>query len=261
MKLKIYIAIGLFCFFLVSCMSTKPQLNKDIKKGIKSDYIFVGKVIKQGASNVSFVEENNDVYLVQVKKVIKASGGYEHFENSNITVKTGNVLKLRPNKSYIIFSNIWLFGESLAVIANQVELNLDKITEIKDQTKKYEIRAQDNKLMKRLESAQSVIVGKVVKIIKPDFYSKIKLSEHLPNWMVAEIAIEDILKGEERTQFVFSDSRDVQWYQSPKFKIGQEGIFILHSSKENEIQGYYQLINPLDFKSKDQLERIKKLIK
>lgn len=49
---------------------------------------------------------------------------------------------------------------------------------------------------------------------------------------------------------------DVAWINAPKFKAGQEGIWILHKDPKTDA---YTVIDPLDFQTKDQVGNVKAL--
>ena len=70
----------------------------------------------------------------------------------------------------------------------------------------------------------------------------------------------DRVKGESDQKTIplfYPNSTDVKWYKSPKFRVSQEGIWIL---RRKEI-GEYTALDPLDFQRTDQLERIRRLLK
>ena len=59
-------------------------------------------------------------------------------------------------------------------------------------------------------------------------------SEHDPKYREAVVQIGEALKGNlpgKTVVVIFAASKDVLWYNSPKFKEGQEGTFILHKEQ------------------------------
>jgi hypothetical protein len=58
-----------------------------------------------------------------------------------------------------------------------------------------------------------------------------RISEHEPDWRVADIKVDEVHKGTLQGDTVsvrFPDSPDVLWHDAPKFHPGQEGFFMLH---------------------------------
>ena len=55
-------------------------------------------------------------------------------------------------------------------------------------------------------------------------------TKHDPDFRVAVVKVERALKGKPaggEVEFVFAASRDVQWFQAPKFRIGDRGVLFL----------------------------------
>jgi hypothetical protein len=65
---------------------------------------------------------------------------------------------------------------------------------------------------------------------------------------------------------LFPASRDVKWFQCPKFIEGQVGIFLLHLGElsaraipKTDVPPY-TAVNSLDFQDRDQISRITRLL-
>jgi len=97
------------------------------------------------------------------------------------------------------------------------------------------------------------------------------VTEHDPDWQEATIHADSILKGSTASKdFIvhFPGSKDVAWYDSPKLKSGQEGVFLL---KQDTISGTptvmfqnkkvpaYTALNPGDVLGKEEAQRVRSL--
>lgn len=103
----------------------------------------------------------------------------------------------------------------------------------------------DPSLVERVQASSMIIVGRIVNIYPatddPDIITPVvpRISEHDPQWMKVCVLTLAVLKGEkllfqkEREDgvvfFDFPASSDVAWYLYPKFRVGDRGIFILHT--------------------------------
>lgn len=256
-----YLAILLLAF-LIQCQPTRKTTVEE-KLYMKTDYIFKGEVVQVHESNLPAVKKSENTYVVKVSKVLKASDGHENFEGSEITVvidseKHGFV---KAGENHIFFTKTWLFGETLAVIANQIDL-VDREDEIKKEIIYYQEKFKQDLLNKRLAKTELVIVGKVVEV--RDFKNhEAKISEHAPIWKTALIEIEEVVKGDSsQTVLVhFSASNDVHWYNSPKLEIGKRGIFLLNRKDEYEgLKNVFILIDKRDFLHDSELENVKNIL-
>jgi len=69
-----------------------------------------------------------------------------------------------------------------------------------------------------------------------------------------------VLKGDSSLQEVvvlFPGSRDIAWVNAPRFRVGQEGIWILtRDAKANGLTA----LDPLDFQAASELARVRRLL-
>lgn len=124
----------------------------------------------------------------------------------------------------------------------------------------------DIQLQGSIAKSGLILTGKVSSIWPIETASDSRVTEHDPSLVGASIEVDAILKGnlsEKEIRVLFSNSYDVSWYQAPKLRLGDYGIFFLHQ-KENikalNVEAY-TLLNKGDFQSVDNLDQIKKLIK
>ncbi|MBA7547890.1 hypothetical protein ES705_40331 [subsurface metagenome] len=158
-----YLAILLLAF-LIQCQPTRKTTVKE-KLYMKTDYIFKGEVVQVHESNLPAVKKSENTYVVKVNKVLKVSDGHENFEGSEITVvidseKHGSV---KAGENHVFFTKTWLFGETLAVIANQID-PVDRENEIKKEIVDYQEKFKKDLLKKRLAKTELVVLGEVVEV-------------------------------------------------------------------------------------------------
>jgi hypothetical protein len=123
---------------------------------------------------------------------------------------------------------------------------------------------QESSILRRIADSDLIVVGKVIDIRSSSENRTGPLSEHNPQWSEALIHIKAVKKGglpDHNFTVFFPASFDVRWYKSPKLRLHQEGIFILHRQTIEDlgINGYTAL-DPLDVQPTDQLERISMLL-
>jgi hypothetical protein len=240
----------------------------------RSQFVFAGTVVALQAATMSAVPITPTTMIVKVDEVIHAPVGLGDHTGQEITVQAEKQWKLQAGDRAIFYTNGWLYGQSLAVLAIGVR-KVRKSTARQHQrvTASVQNRA-DQELQNHLAQANLVIVGKVADVQEMPSNSPLiaalpsptrPVSEHDPQWQQAVIDVESVEKGNLTggTAVVpFPASQDVRWYQVPKFHPGQEGVFLLHTDQDVRglARGAPTSLHPLDIQPKDQLERIRKLI-
>ncbi len=104
-----------------------------------------------------------------------------------------------------------------------------------------------------------------------ELQAKRRRSEHEPGWEEAIIEVQQTLKGAPGTAEVvrFPTSLDVMWVGFPKFRVGQEGIFILRQDRisgaptamlEGTTLTAYMATDPRHVRTKEEAETIRRLL-
>jgi hypothetical protein len=166
------------------------------------------------------------------------------------------------DRALVFFTTSWLYGTGLAV--REVGRLDAQAAALRPRIADAERKVADEKLQARIRNAELVVVGRVTALrdLNP---RRAPLSEHDPLWRRASVSIQSVEKGTHAGATVgvlFPASNDVMWYRSPRFKVGQEGIWILDRdvAKQFGVEGFTAL-EPLDFHPKAELERIRRLIR
>ena len=135
---------------------------------------------------------------------------------------------------------------------------------VAEQVKRARQKMADENLQQELATAEAVIVGKVVSVRAAEIPHL--RTEHDPDWYEARVLVASVLKGklpEREVTVLFAQSEDPMWYDSPKFREGQQGIWLLHRNQVRlpGIENQYTTLKTPDFQSVEQTGRIERLTK
>lgn len=241
----------------------EPNLNVSSALVEESGFIFQGTIKELNSVTMRDVPATEKTIVVEVTKVIRAPDAVGIVPQQVITVMLQKPAQLSRGEEFIFFTNGWLYGQSIAVLElgrMKIEKNNILFDKINDEVDKL----PDRQLQNRIDSAILIVVGKVISAKEIESSGPMRLTEHEPQWWKALIEIESVEKGKynEKTLLIaFPNSMDVVWYKAPKFKVGQEGIWILRKDDIKELEeAMYTALEPLDFHPKNNLDRIRKLI-
>jgi hypothetical protein len=142
--------------------------------------------------------------------------------------------KIAPGQALRIAGNIRFIGKSLTVDdVSEHPLSGDGSSPLATGGSK------DRALLPLLAAASAIFVGRVEEVHAltdskgeaQNTRAPESTSEHDPLWSVASVRVLDPIKGAEKgalVSIVFSASRDVMWFNSPKLAVSQEALLITH---------------------------------
>jgi hypothetical protein len=232
----------------------------------RSNFVFIGTVMQTGASNLSAVKGSAKTCLVRVEMVVNGTPMMQSARGQVVTVRTDAAGVHRVGQRGTFFLNVDTFGEHLS--GSEVGAFPCKPG---DETAHFQavagaLRAEDDRDLKGLMSkADRVVAGRIVSVqpagIKED------LSEHAADWQRADIEVDTVIKGQPGTKtvsFFFPASNDRIWRETPRFSVGDQGVWILHAkandhTRKDEMLPGLTAIHPKDFQRADQRERIQRL--
>ena len=260
-KRKTIILMGIaLILFQCAPKAVKPDLDSAV---FQSRVIFSGQVVKLNATTLPAIQTAKPSMIVKVNKLYRGPKGLQGITGKNITV-VYDKMEFRPDQKAIFFTNELAMGNSMVVSLYHCITGGDMTGDVEGRISAAVEAVPDRVLKERLAKAELVIVG-TVKMTEPVQLDSAMDSEHNPEWHEAIIDIESVEKGEHQQSTVtvyFPASKDVAWYKSPKFKSGQEGIWILHRNQQKNIKfEQYTALDPMDFYPKEKLELIRKLLK
>lgn len=125
--------------------------------------------------------------------------------------------------------------------------------------------AADAEVAQRLAQAEVVISGVVLSVARFGGQRPAFLSQHDPEWWQATIEVQTVEKGKVASKtmaVLFANSKDVAWYNSPKMKQGDHGVWLLGNRDPfgKPVPGL-AVVHPLDCQPIAQLERLRALLK
>lgn len=198
----------------------------------ESRLIFKGEVVLMNSSTIDQADPS-ETGVVKVWEIIEGKEVLEPFLQQNITVKFLKPAEMKKGLKALFYANVWIIGESIAVSeVGHEPLNEDafKSTDVQKKIQTNRTVLIGDTLTAQLAKAELVVSGRVIAVRKLTMQSP-KESEHDPQWMLAEVKVDEVLKktgtADSTMRFAFAASNDVMWYRAPKFKEGQTGIWIL----------------------------------
>lgn len=249
MRHRAFLAAALF---LALSSSSSAQTYDDVVASLaaKSPFIFLGTT---GSGNA-----------VHVETIFRGADTIGNFTNQDVLIE-------RPpgadRKRAIFFATPINYGKLMTAGEDGELAPPDDPQSFAAALARVDQAASDRKLRELLESAEAVVVAKVVSAV--ELREEWRASEHDPRWSLAKIAVVRTLKGEPRTtSVVFAGSDDIRWFRSPKLHPGDEGIFLLRHDTKNllrkgeqpRVEGYI-LIDPADFRPLGEERRIIALLR
>jgi len=235
----------------------------------QSHWVVSGTVQKLGAATLRAVSATPSTAVVKVDQIFYGPQQFQDHLGKTITIQLNANQPAKRGDKAVFFARSWLYGESIAVVEVGRVAGADKAAMQKDIDAAAQALA-DQRLSVRLGAAQLVVAGTVrhTAPFRDEQHRRIE-TEHDPDWWTADITVQSVEKGAlpaNAVTILFPNSGDELWLDSPKFKEGQKGIWILQ--RDQKEKGWPVLRVPgltaldrLDFQPPEQLERVRRLIK
>ena len=207
--------------------------------------VFVGRVLTVGDVSFAAVPRSPQTLVVSVDDVLEKPAAVSLVNGDTVTVEVKEPSQFHDGTRATFYARGWIFGSGVAVrevgheMASQSSAGISPAAETGVSTPTQGELAQvrkevsDAQLRARIQKADMVVVGRVT-AIRPGAMraagSRRVLSEHDPDWQEAIIHVESGIKGARDGEEIvvrFPGSMDVAWHGAPKFKVGQEGTFVL----------------------------------
>jgi hypothetical protein len=251
--------VGLSVLVLLATFSealAQPNLDELARE---STFIVQATVTRVRAATMSVVPLSENTIVVKVNQVHQAPQSMAQLVGRELTVLVRDPAELTVGDEAVFFAQGWLIGEGVALqevgrMKGRGDADLEKRVASAQQT------AADRDLRARIASAELVVAGKVSAVRLRVMSDEPKgASEHDPQWQEAIVDVAAVLKGNPSVKeavVLFPGSLDIAWVNVPKFKVGEEGIWILQ--RDTEVKGL-TAPDPLDFQPESQLARIRRL--
>jgi hypothetical protein len=267
-----YLVVGIFLasplFGTAVAAPESASQPADIHQLIdKSSFVFAGTVKALKASTMAIVPATESTAVVHVDDVVYNAGVVTDVLGHDITVRLATPGALKKGEHAVFFSNVDTYGESIVVgVISHFESTKEALETIRGQIKDYQARLSDERLQERIAQADLIVTGTIT-AVRPtaETQQRPPVSEHDPRWWEVTLRPESIEKGPAQkgdVTFYFPNSDDVRWFGSPKFKAGQQGVFLLHRSDDATL-GVHGLtaLNALDSQTMEQRATVQKLIR
>jgi hypothetical protein len=230
----------------------------------QSELVFKAKITKIGASTMPEMPADETTIVVAVEEVYQAPEVLRSLAGKSITVVTRDSGSLLAGQDVLFLAKGWLYGESIAVVEIGRESGEVDYSDLRRYVNAEAEAVREEALHKRVGDANLIVAGNVVSLRPVQVLDLGNASEHTPMWTEATIQVSSVEKGTLPTtglHVVYPASMDVKWYRTPKFQVGEEGIWILQRRRIEELgRDAFTALNTLDFHSMDELERIRRLI-
>jgi hypothetical protein len=254
-------------------MATRKQ--QVAKLAHKAAFVFVGKVLKLKAATMDGLAADNTA-VVQVERVLSAPEIFRAIVGHELTVRVGKAaaksVELTRGARKTFFANGWIFGASLAVdlVGVSDEIDADVMSTMVNAAHSA---VKDATLRARLDSAEIGVAGTVTKVVR-SAPTTTRISEHDPDWHEATVDVDEVVKGKKGVKQVtvlFPQSDDTRWHTVRKYKVGQQGVFILQGQSKASREGVpgkqqaavpegadlFTTLHPSDFLPLHELERVR----
>jgi hypothetical protein len=234
----------------------------------KSPFSFVGTVLHLGAAMSADLPITETTAVVRVDHVLHAPDAFANYDGHQVTLEpSSDQPALSVGDQFAFFVEGVAFGEALSVR----EIGRLPVADVEPHAQAamaggvpasafkdviHELHL--GKLKARMESADAVVVAKVVGIEK---VGPVRHSEHDPDWWRATLEIRHVERGSvsgDTVQVLYANSTDVHWRDRPKPQASQGGLWILHAVKDERREwAPYELVSPYDVQPTQQLDVIR----
>jgi hypothetical protein len=224
---------------------------------------FAGSVKAVGEGTVSGVAPDERTVVVEVGEVLHGSPGVGIPTGSRVTVQLSPDLPpLGVDDEATFFANGWLYGDSLAVTevgrapVEETVAPTARLAGFESPVSPVQValaELADEELIAHANEADAAVRGHVIALNHVP--QEAPLREHDPDWWVATLEIDLLVRGElpgvddkgGTVPVLYANSLDVSWRDAPKPKAGQGGLWLLHRSPGELAElAPFQLIHPID---------------
>jgi hypothetical protein len=198
-------------------------------------FIFLGTVLAPGEPSVRILAGRPGLVLARFERAFRVNPMLGDLTGQRITVGLPPGATVREGENVVFFANSWVHGEAIAVSAlAYASADADSEGEVLKALAALPGLYRE----RRVASADLIVQGTVGEVRAADIEQPI--SEHMAQWMQAEVAVAAVLKGRlpepssgagEATASVtvwFPEDTDSSWGQWPKLTRGQRAVFLLH---------------------------------
>ena len=246
-------------------------------------FVFQGTVRKLRASALEQVPASDRTVVVRVDRVIHAPESLSDCAGQDVTVRLAEGETVKSRESVIFHAHGWIFAEGIAVQSVGHDAATKRAVAALSHHPRDPVRSlHAREALEQAARADLIVTGRVSAVRVPAETARARpprvasghaverISEHAPLWREAVIDVDEVHKGRNPGPQVvvrFPKSGDVRWHRAPKFRKGQQGVFMLH--KEQLARGaaaagassgpdHYTALHAADVQPLEELPRIKR---
>ena len=242
-----------------------PMPSAELSRFVEeAGFIFRGKVTRQ---RTPAAQDSNaqQTITAQIEEILRSTDVLRGLLGRNVTIVSEHPALMEDEGSFVFFTNCVVLADHAVVReVGHIRASRDADREVAEVLQK----AAERPLRERVATAELIVEGHVT-ASGPADPKAIQKSEHDPNWWIARVAVESVIKGggkaPKEVEVLFANSKDIAWYKSPKLHEGLRGIFLLHPVKKTDRppridRVSYQATDPLDFLPAERLPEVKKAL-
>jgi hypothetical protein len=242
-----------------------PMSSAELSRFVEeAGFIFRGKVTRKRTPVAQDSTAQQSV-TAQIEEILLSTNVLRGLLGRSVTVVSEHAASMEDEGSFLFFTNCVLLADHIVVReVGHIRASRDADREVAEVLKE----AAERPLLERVATAELIVEGHVT-ACGPADPNAIQKSEHDPNWWIARVAVESVIKGGGKAvkavEVLFANSKDIAWYKSPKLHEGLRGIVLLHSVKETDRpprvdRVIYQATDPLDFLPIERLPEVKRAL-
>jgi hypothetical protein len=229
---------------------------------------FTGTITELRATTVAELPVNDRTAIVAVEHVLHAPSAFMNLSGSDVTLQLSENADIPPvGQRIAFFANPLIFARTLGLSevgrrpASEVDPYVADAGAARAPTplSGFADQLETERLQEHAANADAVVVGQVLGLAKS---GPSGLSEHDPDWWQATIEVSHVEKGDVQPgplAVLYPNSQDVRWYDKPKPRAGQRGVWLLHATAgEVSELAPFELADADDYQQVQQLDRLRR---
>lgn len=219
----------------LTAVSAQDQTTQALTE--RSAIVVRGKVLKINASDEPMAAASPGTVVISVEQMYAGKEIAGDLRDRTATVILKRPGSVKAGEELLFFGNPRFLGRSLT-IADEGELSAEKGAPamLSDSEASAQAR-KDTAVRERVATAKIVFRGTVDSVHPLETQGAERISEHDPEWQVANVKIATALRGGQAGEVVvvlFPASRDIMWFNAPKLKEGQDAVFLAHPFEKQD---------------------------
>lgn len=225
--------------------------------GRESRFVFSGLVDGSRRSSLSILPGGSGTIVARVEEIHIAGDDLRNQRDRLVTIVVADEAPDAGDR-FVFFTNPILFGETMAVHEVGRIGQPDDVEALARLMEKTETEMADEQLRDHVASTDAIVEGRVRSTRNLSTVNADTKGEHDADWWAATIRVARKLKGDAdaEVEVRFPTSRDRRWFEVPRLREGDEGVFLLHRDGEDHDGVYLALLHPDDFIPRDD-DRVK----